>query len=110
MIYYPEMETERLALRELTLADREAVYNHFSNSEVTRYMDIELAATSRKQKELFNFIYLIRVADLVFLRKHMVVSLAQPGSIVGLSSHHPVRRLDLIYRPHTGDRVSCMKH
>ncbi|WP_268626064.1 GNAT family N-acetyltransferase [Paenibacillus alvei] len=37
---YPELETERLSMRELTMEDADAVYRHFSIPEVTRFMEI----------------------------------------------------------------------
>ncbi|MCM3293010.1 hypothetical protein M3661_23130 [Paenibacillus sp. MER 180] len=37
---YPELETERLSMRELTMEDADAVYRHLSIPEVTRFMEI----------------------------------------------------------------------
>jgi len=37
---YPVLQTERLTLRLLTLKDAPAVYQHFSDPEVTKFMDI----------------------------------------------------------------------
>ncbi|WP_185929409.1 GNAT family N-acetyltransferase [Paenibacillus popilliae] len=37
---YPELETERLLMRELTMEDADAVFRHFSIPEVTRFMEI----------------------------------------------------------------------
>jgi ribosomal-protein-alanine N-acetyltransferase len=37
---FPEIETERLRLSILTLDDTENVYKHFSDENVTRFMDI----------------------------------------------------------------------
>ncbi|RPK29599.1 MULTISPECIES: hypothetical protein [Paenibacillus] len=41
MIHFPNVETERLYLRELTLADRQDVYEHFAEPDVTRFMEKE---------------------------------------------------------------------
>lgn len=38
---FPNLETERLILRELTREDAESVFNCFSNEEVTRYYGLE---------------------------------------------------------------------
>ncbi|MGE7908176.1 GNAT family N-acetyltransferase [Lysinibacillus xylanilyticus] len=38
---FPNLETERLILRELTQEDAESVFNCFSNEEVTRYYGLE---------------------------------------------------------------------
>ncbi|MEK4661761.1 hypothetical protein MHH93_07700 [Priestia sp. FSL H7-0729] len=35
MTYFPSIETERLHLRELTIADRKVVYEHFAKPDVT---------------------------------------------------------------------------
>lgn len=40
MITFPELETQRLVLRELTLKDCQAVYEHFADIRVTQFMDI----------------------------------------------------------------------
>jgi len=37
---FPELSTERLVLRQITLDDMEAVYRHFADDEVTRFLDI----------------------------------------------------------------------
>lgn len=52
---YPEIETERLFIRELTLEDVEAVYRHFSESEVTRFMDIEVCSELKEAKKIITF-------------------------------------------------------
>ncbi|MEO2260359.1 hypothetical protein ABGV43_26010 [Paenibacillus amylolyticus] len=41
MTYFPSVETERLNLRELTMADRQVVYEHFAEPDVTRFMEKE---------------------------------------------------------------------
>jgi ribosomal-protein-alanine N-acetyltransferase len=38
---FPELETARLVLRALTLDDATAIYHHFSDDDVTRFMDID---------------------------------------------------------------------
>lgn len=39
---FPDIETERLLLRVLTLDDAPAVYDHFTDTDVTRFMDIDV--------------------------------------------------------------------
>jgi len=60
-IDFPLLETERMYLRTLTLEDAKGVYCHFSDTEVTKYMDIEPCRSLRKQKKLFSFILMMRV-------------------------------------------------
>ncbi|MGF9697962.1 GNAT family N-acetyltransferase [Paenibacillus sp. MABNR03] len=55
MIHFPKIETERLILRELTLADSEAVLIHFANPEVTRFMDIEPCRSIKEAEEIIQF-------------------------------------------------------
>jgi len=52
---YPELETERLSMRELTLEDADAVYRHFSIPEVTRFMDIEVCTELTEAEEIIAF-------------------------------------------------------
>ncbi|UQZ37438.1 GNAT family N-acetyltransferase [Paenibacillus sp. PK3_47] len=52
---YPVIETDRLSLRLLTLADREAVFRHFSDEEVTRYMDIPPCRDIREADGIIRF-------------------------------------------------------
>jgi len=52
---YPEIETERLFVRELTLEDVEAVFSHFSIPEVTRFMDIEVCKDLKEAEEIISF-------------------------------------------------------
>ncbi|MUG85421.1 GNAT family N-acetyltransferase [Paenibacillus timonensis] len=52
---YPNMETERLFMRELTLADAAAVLRHFSVPEVTKFMDIEVCKDLQEAEEIIAF-------------------------------------------------------
>ncbi|WP_379162829.1 GNAT family N-acetyltransferase [Paenibacillus sp. sgz5001063] len=52
---YPVMETDRLRLRLLTLEDNEAVFRHFSDEEVTRYMDIAPCRDIAEADEIIQF-------------------------------------------------------
>ncbi|NMM52885.1 GNAT family N-acetyltransferase [Paenibacillus aquistagni] len=49
------IQTKRLYLRELTLNDAYAVYKHFSDSQVTRYMDIEPCKSLAEAEEIISF-------------------------------------------------------
>ncbi|MBQ4898760.1 GNAT family N-acetyltransferase [Paenibacillus sp. Marseille-P2973] len=55
MVNYPNIETERLLIRELTLDDAEAVFKHFSYPEVTKFMDIEVCKDLREAEEIIAF-------------------------------------------------------
>lgn len=52
---YPPLHTERIDLRILNLGDAEAVYRHFSDEEVTRYMDIEPCKDLKEAEEIIQF-------------------------------------------------------
>jgi [ribosomal protein S5]-alanine N-acetyltransferase len=52
---YPDLETERLNLRILTLEDADKVLVHFSDPEVTRFMDIEPCKTLKEAEEIIQF-------------------------------------------------------
>ncbi len=48
---FPQLETERLVLRQLTLDDTDFIYQHFSNPDVYRYLLDDDPVTSRGQAE-----------------------------------------------------------
>lgn len=52
---FPEIETERLILREILPADAEAVYRVFSEPDVTRYYDLDTYDTVEQAGELVDF-------------------------------------------------------
>lgn len=52
---FPSLETDRLHLRILTLQDAEAVYRHFSDEEITKFMDIELCKDIDEAEEIIRF-------------------------------------------------------
>lgn len=54
-IEFPSLETERLHLRILTLQDAEVVCKHFSDEEVTRFMDIEPCRNIKEAEEIIRF-------------------------------------------------------
>ncbi|MFT9820902.1 GNAT family N-acetyltransferase [Lysinibacillus sp. NPDC056185] len=51
---FPNLETERLILRELTQDDAESVFNCFSNEEVTRYYGVEPFKEIQQAENLVN--------------------------------------------------------
>lgn len=55
MTHYPQIETTRLLLRELTLLDRDSVFKHFSDPLVTQYMDIEPCKSLEEAEEIIQF-------------------------------------------------------
>ncbi|MDQ0721838.1 MULTISPECIES: GNAT family N-acetyltransferase [unclassified Paenibacillus] len=55
MTHFPNVETERLYLRELTLADRQVVFEHFAEPDVTRFMDIEPCRDVKEAEEIIQF-------------------------------------------------------
>ncbi len=52
---FPMIETDRLTLRLLTLNDSEAVFRHFSDEEVTRFMDIPPCREIHEAIEIIQF-------------------------------------------------------
>lgn len=52
---FPEIETERLILREILPEDAPALYRIFSNEEVTRYYDLVTYTDPRQAEELIDF-------------------------------------------------------
>ncbi|REE83880.1 ribosomal-protein-alanine N-acetyltransferase [Paenibacillus taihuensis] len=52
---FPELETDRLRLAVLTLDDAAAVFEHFSDENVTRFMDIEPCRTIEEANEVIQF-------------------------------------------------------
>ncbi len=54
---YPDLETDRIFMRELTIedVDVEAVFKHFSYPDVTRFMDIDVCKDLREAEEIISF-------------------------------------------------------
>ncbi len=52
---FPDLETARLALRILTLDDAESVFRHFSDDEVTRFMDIDSCTRLEDARDIIDF-------------------------------------------------------
>ncbi len=55
IIEFPSLETERLSLRILTLHDSEAVFKHFSDEVITRFMDIDPCKDLQEAEEIIRF-------------------------------------------------------
>lgn len=55
MIQYPQLETHRMQLRELTLLDKELVFKHFSDPLVTEFMDIDPCKSVEEAEEIIQF-------------------------------------------------------
>ena len=52
---FPGLQTPRLLLRLLTLEDTDAVYRHFSDDDVTRFMDIDACTNVAQAREIIEF-------------------------------------------------------
>jgi ribosomal-protein-alanine N-acetyltransferase len=52
---FPALETERVNLRILTLENSEEVYKHFSDINITRFMDIEPCKDIKEAEEIIRF-------------------------------------------------------
>jgi len=55
VIEFPHLETERLIMRELRLQDAVSILNHFSDPEVTKFMDIEACKDIAEAEEIIAF-------------------------------------------------------
>lgn len=55
MNHFRGITTNRLLLRELSLNDTESVFKHFSDPEVTRFMDIEPCVKLEEAEEIIQF-------------------------------------------------------
>jgi ribosomal-protein-alanine N-acetyltransferase len=54
-VNYPRLETERLYLRELTLDDAPAARVHFSDPEMTEFMDIDPCTDLESAREIIAY-------------------------------------------------------
>lgn len=54
-IMYPQLETPRIQLQLLTLDHVEEVFSLFSDSEITKFMDIEPCKTLEEAEEIIQF-------------------------------------------------------
>ncbi|WP_018759963.1 GNAT family N-acetyltransferase [Paenibacillus terrigena] len=52
---FPDIETDRLKLTNLTLDDTEVVFKHFSDENVTRFMDISPCKDRSEAEEIIRF-------------------------------------------------------
>lgn len=52
---FPTLQTERVFLRILDLQDAEEVFEHFSDEEVTRFMDIEPCKDPKEAEEIIQY-------------------------------------------------------
>ena len=52
---FPRFETERLLIRELVMADSAPLYAHFSDENVTRYMDIDPLMSEAEAVNIINW-------------------------------------------------------
>jgi ribosomal-protein-alanine N-acetyltransferase len=53
---FPQLETERLILRELKSSDAEAMLRYLSDPEVTRYLDTQPHRTLEQTRQLVHFL------------------------------------------------------
>ncbi|MFD0048113.1 GNAT family N-acetyltransferase [Actinomycetes bacterium NPDC127524] len=55
IVEYPPLETERIKFRILTLDNAEEVFMHFSDSNVTKFMDIEPCKHIKEAEEIIQY-------------------------------------------------------
>lgn len=55
MVEFPPLETERIHLRILTLDDAEDVLLHFSDTNITMFMDIEPCKNIKEAEEIIQY-------------------------------------------------------
>lgn len=81
MIQYPVLETSRLLLRELSLTDRGAIFEHFTDPEVTQFMDIEPCKDINAAEEIIRFHLNDRGCRYALIHK-------MDGNILGTCGYH----------------------
>ncbi len=54
-IKFPQLETDRLVLRELTHDDIDVVLKHFANEEIARYQDAHPTKNIEEAKEIIDW-------------------------------------------------------
>ncbi|WP_127491137.1 GNAT family N-acetyltransferase [Paenibacillus glycanilyticus] len=52
---FPDLETEKLKLKILTLEDTDSVFKHFSDEDVTKFMDITPCKNREEATEIIRF-------------------------------------------------------
>ncbi|MFT5195000.1 MAG: ribosomal-protein-alanine N-acetyltransferase [Candidatus Promineifilaceae bacterium] len=52
---FPQFQTKRLLIRELTFEDSAALFEHFSDPDVTRFMDIDVLSSEAEAVSIINF-------------------------------------------------------
>ena len=52
---FPEIETERLFLGEITVGDAEIILEHFSDGEMLKYMDFDVITTREAAEEIIRW-------------------------------------------------------
>jgi ribosomal-protein-alanine N-acetyltransferase len=52
---FPRIETTRLLLREVTIDDVDAVFNHFSDAEMLKYTDFEPLKSKKQAEDLITW-------------------------------------------------------
>ena len=55
MVGFPRIETARLLLREVTLDDVDAVFNHFSDAEMLKYTNFEPLKSKKQAEDLITW-------------------------------------------------------
>ena len=50
-----DLKTERLILKPISTKYKEEIYNHFSDPDVTKYMDIDVLESLAKAEEIINY-------------------------------------------------------
>lgn len=84
-MFYNDIETERLILKNLSWDDKEFMLEHFSNDDVNRYLfDAEPLRTIEQANRLINF-YL--VGDSI-AQHRWIINLKESGKQVGTCGFH----------------------
>jgi ribosomal-protein-alanine N-acetyltransferase len=88
MVYgvFPRLETDRLVLRELTSGDAHDLFQIFSNSEVTRYYDLDTFTRMQQAAELIDR-FRQRYERQIGLRWALTLK-EDPGGVVGTCGYN----------------------
>ncbi|MFD1737281.1 GNAT family N-acetyltransferase [Bacillus salitolerans] len=55
IIEYPALQTERIHLRILKMEDSQQIFEHFSDNNVTKFMDIDPCKDIKEAEEIIRF-------------------------------------------------------
>lgn len=98
-LQFPSLETERLILKILTLNDTKEVFEHFSDIEVTKFMDIEPCREIKEAEEIITYHLEDSGCRWGLFDKNS-------GTFIGTAGFHYLRRTDQSFTAEIGFDLS----